>query len=318
MEGFVLQKRDHDLLLGLFESRIMTAAHIAKLFFDGKKEATKKRLQKIKAAGFISERKRRVNEPSVLFLTRKGFALLSNENLLEDYPKLSATTFEKRANVSALTIRHELEVMDVKAAFYSALQRSKQFEITEFSTWPRLHEFKASRPGHSGAEVLVKPDGFIRIHEKEVNGEVSEHTFFLEVDRSTESQATLVARASCYLNYYKSGGFAVRVGARREDYKDFPFRVMIILKSVERRNNTAEQLLQTNPPILTQVHLSTFQEVTKDPLDKIWCRPIDYREVIKTSVFAKPHHMTGYRREQAREKYVEETLRKVSLLEASV
>src|SRR5205823_4480357 len=102
-----IQDRDFALLGGLFESRVMTAAHIAALYFGGSKEAGKKRLQKLKSAGLIGERKRRVNEPAVLFLTRKGFSLLGNEGQLEDFPRLSATAFEKRADVSALTIRHE-------------------------------------------------------------------------------------------------------------------------------------------------------------------------------------------------------------------
>ena len=65
------QKRDFDFLCGLFESRIMTAGHIATIYFDGKREYTKKRLQKIKAAGLIGERRRNANEPAILFLTRK-------------------------------------------------------------------------------------------------------------------------------------------------------------------------------------------------------------------------------------------------------
>jgi hypothetical protein len=159
----------------------MTAAHIATLYFGGKAEAAKKRLQKIKAAGLIGERKRRVNEKSVLFLTRKGHAHLEKQKLLSVFPKLSTAAFEKRASVSELTLRHELEIMDVKAAFHSALKNSNTFSIVEFSTWPRLNEFKARRLSYNGFEVLVKPDGFIRIHEKEKEGGVSEHTFFLEV-----------------------------------------------------------------------------------------------------------------------------------------
>jgi hypothetical protein len=42
-----LQKRDLALLRGLFESRVMTAGHIATLHFDNKPEAAKKRLQKL-------------------------------------------------------------------------------------------------------------------------------------------------------------------------------------------------------------------------------------------------------------------------------
>jgi len=294
----------------------MTSAHTAAIYFDGSKEAAKKRLQKLKAAGLITERKRRVNEPSVLFLTRKGFSLLECEKLLSEFPRLSATAFEKRANVSALTIRHELEVMDVKAAFYSALKNSDTFSIAEFSTWPRLHEFKAHRRGYDSAEILVKPDGFIRIHEKEKDGGVSEHTFFLEVDRSTETQATLVNRAACYLDYYKSGGFAVRNGVSRSAYKDFPFRVLIVLKNAERRNNSAEGLLQNNPPILTQTYLSTFEQVMADPTKEIWIRPVDYRKALKATRFIESKSSGTYRRQAQREELVEEKIRRMGLFDA--
>lgn len=67
--------------------------------------------------------------------------------------------------------------------------------------------------------MLVKPDGFIRIHEKEKGDGLFEHSFFLEVDRSSETQDTLVARAGCYWDYYKSGGFAMRNGAARTAYR---------------------------------------------------------------------------------------------------
>jgi len=61
--GIDLQGRDLALLRGLFECRVMTPGHAAKLYFDGKPEATKKRLQKLKAAGLIGERPRRAFDP---------------------------------------------------------------------------------------------------------------------------------------------------------------------------------------------------------------------------------------------------------------
>ena len=51
-------------------------------------------------------------------------------------------------------------------------------KIDKFSTWPLLHEFKAYRPGHKGTEVLVKPDGFILIHETEADGSKFERDIF--------------------------------------------------------------------------------------------------------------------------------------------
>jgi hypothetical protein len=161
-----------------------------------------------------------------LFLTREGLNLLRGHGALAEYPSFGLPALEKRARVSDITLRHELEVMDVKAAFHTAMGKAEGFSIAEFSTWPLLYQFEAVR--HDHGEVVVKPDGFIRIHEKEANGGLSEHTFFLEVDRSSETLDTLASKASCYLDYYKSGGFAARNGATRSAYKDYPFRVLMV------------------------------------------------------------------------------------------
>lgn len=270
-----IQPRDIEVLRGLFESRVMTLSHLSAIYFDNKAEAAKKRIQKLKKAGLVAERPRRVREPSVLFLTRKGFSLLTDGGHVTDYPRITAANLDKRAQVSALTLRHELEVMDVKAAFCAAIATKPHLCIAEFSTWPILYEFRAFKP--NGESVTVKPDGFIRIHETEADGGVSEHTFFLEVDRSTETQSVLTAKASCYIDFYRRGGLAVRNGRSPEEFKDFPFRVLMVFKTTERRDNTAKALLALNPPILTQVWLATMSEVVDNPLKAAWVQPRDCR-----------------------------------------
>jgi hypothetical protein len=308
----LLQPRDLAILRDLFESRVMTTAHAAALHFAGSKEAAKKRLQKLKVAGFVTERTRRPTEPAALFLTTKGFAHLRDHGVLAEYPALSARTFEKRAAVSELTLRHELEVMDVKAAFHSA-EKTANVSIAEFGTWPLLHQFDVSRNGHG--ETTVKPDGFIRIHEKESDG-TSEHAFFLEVDRSSESLDTLVAKAACYLAHYQSGGFAERNGAPRTAFKEYPFRVLIVCKSAERRNNTALRLLQNNPPIFTHAHLSTQAEVTADPFGAVWLTPAAYRDATKGTPFDSERAPVAqpYRSQPDREAHVEKNAAKCILL----
>jgi hypothetical protein len=286
------------------------------LYFDNKIDAANKRLQKLKACGFISERPRRAFEPSVLFLTRKGLTLLQEQGVLNEYPSFNLPALDRRTRVSDRTIRHELEVMDVKAAFHAAIKTMPSFTIDAFSTWPLLNEFTAFRPGYDGAEVPMKPDGFIRIHETDAAGDKFEHAFFLEVDCSSEVQETLVAKAGCYLDYYRRGGFAVRNGATRDDFKKFPFRVLMVFKNAERRNNTAERLLQNTPPILRLAYLSTFEEVTHDPTGTIWIRPLDYREATKGTPFApeKQPRTWGYRSQTARELFVEQKVRKQRIL----
>jgi hypothetical protein len=312
-----LQNRDLDVLRELFVSRVMTAAHVAALHFDGSREAAKKRLQKLKAAGLIAERPRKATEPAVLFLTRKAFDVLRERGVLAQYPQFPVSALAKRAQVSDITLRHELEVMDVKAAFDSAIRGTEQFSVAAFSTWPLLYQFEAFRHGRGGAEVVVKPDGFIRIHQTEADGGESEHTFFLEVDRSSETQDALVAKAGCYLDYYRSGGFAERNGKPRSAFKDFPFRVLMVFKNAERRNNTAERLLQSTPPILTMVSLTTFAEVTATPLAAIWITPADYRDATRGTPFDPTHRPASYtyRRQTEREALIDSHIKKQSLLD---
>ena len=313
--GIEFQERDLALLRGLFESRVMTSKHVAALYFDGRTEAAKKRLQKLKAAGLVSERPRRAYEPSLLFLGTKAFRLLSDRGCLADYPKLGSDILTKRTQVSALTLRHELDVMDVKTALVGAVAKTRAFRTAEFSTWPMLNQFCARRPS-TRTGVLVKPDGFIRILESESDGGAFEHTFFLELDRSTETQETLADKAGCYLDHYKSGGLAIRFGQPRSAYKDFPFRVLMVFKNAERRNNTAERLIQNTPPILTQTWLTTFQEIVSDPLGGIWMRPFDYREATRSSAFDPDRQTRGvfYRRQGERDRFVESRVPKTQLL----
>ncbi len=89
-----LRDRDVALLRGLFECRIMTAPHVATLFFDGKREDIMKRLATLKATSFLGGRVRRVNEPAILFLTSKAFLFLSRAGHLAGFTQLGANTFE--------------------------------------------------------------------------------------------------------------------------------------------------------------------------------------------------------------------------------
>jgi hypothetical protein len=270
-----IQDRDLLILRGLFEARVMTAEHVAAIYFEGRYEAARKRLQKLKAAGYVGERPRRVYDPAVLFLTRKAFEVLCETGTISDLPRMSWPSLEKRVRVSELTLRHELEVQDVRAAFHLATNKTDGVEIAEFSTWPVLYQFEAFTP--DGEAVTVKPDGFIRIHELSPEGETFEQMFFLEVDRSTETQNTLLTRALCYRDYYQRGGFAVRCGYSPQAFNRVPFRVLMTFKTPERLHNTAAALLAAHPPVLSQVWLTTIADVLTGPLDPIWRRPADLR-----------------------------------------
>lgn len=290
----------------------MMIRHAAALHFSGRQPAAKKRLQRLKAIGLIAERPRKASSPSVLFLTKFGFRLLRERGILDGYPRLSVASHAARAAVSERTIRHELEIMDVKASLASAVAQRTTWRLIEFSTWPRLLQFECSP---FGVPTTVRPDGFIRITRTMADSE-STKAFYFELDRSTEPQATLVLRANCYRAHFKSGGFAARNGERRSDFRKHPFRVLLVLKSTERRNTIAEALLKITPPILTHVWLTTFSEIVRDPLGAVWIRPIDYREAL-VSVFstAAPHRSRRYLRGRVGETLIEKHIKKRQLLD---
>lgn len=308
--SLLIQERDRALLRGLFESRVMMAEHIAALYFDGRTEMTKKRLQKLKAAGLVAERDRLPSEPAILQLGAKGLRFLKESGVLSDYPPASLPTLEKRAQASKLTIAHELDVMSVKASMSAGIRKESRLSVTEFTTWPLLIKFELDG-------VEWKPDGLLRIEETEPDGTPSEYSFFVEVDRSSEDLETLVRKANAYLDYYKTGGFAVWNGASRADYEKFPFRALFVLQNAARRNNLTERLLQGPRPILSLVWLAAIDDLRRDPLGPVWVAPMDYRDAVAGS----PHDIRpaavrfAYKRQTARDEHIEKSVRKRRMLE---
>lgn len=300
-----LQDRDIAILEDFLVCRIMTTAQAAALFFDGRAEAAKKRLQSLKAAGLLAERPRKASDPAVLYLTKAGIEVLDERGVLNRYPTFGVAALVKRAAVSPLTVAHELDVMDTRVAVHAALKREAQRSLVEFSTWPKLHEFESETA--RSMPLVVRPDGFVRVREKGAEGDF-EHAFFVEVDRSSESLDTLVQKAAAYLNYFRSGAFALRCGGKRDHAAKYPFRVLFILKTEERRNNLAERLLLSNPPILTMAYLTASKDALANPLGKVWMRPADYRDAVAGSAFdvvAAPVRF-AYQRRSAREEFVRE------------
>ena len=268
--GVAIQERDFRLLRELYESRIMTRKHIAALLFDGKEEAAKKRVQKLIRAKYITERPRKPYEPAILYLAKIGYDALDTAGILSEYPAQSWKSFQKRVQVSERTITHELSVMDVKARMAEAIREQPHLELAEFSTWPKLYEFRTRKPVTTSGitrqqEVLMKPDGFIRIHEQDGEG-LSEHVFFLEVDRGTESLQQLVSKAIGYRDYYRRGGFAERCGYDPKNPAVCPFRVLVVVSSELRRKHLTQCLLELNPPIKSQMCVLKQCELASESL----------------------------------------------------
>jgi len=280
--GTVLQPRDYTLLQGLLDSRLMTLKHAAVLHFEGKIEAAKKRLQKLHVAGFIHQRTRRPQDPAVYTLGRAGYFRLKQEGMLDPASDTGWLKFWKTRQIGELILRHELAVMDVKTAFVTAIQKRPDLELIEMSVTPDRHAFRAVEavPNGNGMirfkSIIAKPDGFLHVHESGGAQPAVDHFFFLEVDRGTETLSRLLQKARNYGQHYRKGGFAAGLGHQREEYRRFPFRVLMVFRTAARRDNVGRKLLAASAPIKSQVWLATMLELKADPLSSIWLTPKHY------------------------------------------
>ncbi len=267
--GIILGARDLDLLRGLYESRVMTTAHVARIYFEGRAEMAKKRLQKLKSARLVRGRPRSTFERSCLVITSRGIGVLRPAGQLRKYERLPAAPGWKRSQVSGSTLAHELAVMDVKAAFHAAAPSAGR-RVLDFATWPALNRFESG-----GA--TVKPDAFVRVEDLSSEAPGTQSRFYLELDRSTESLRVLVERAQAY----RACGQASRCvapqtwSAQRGRHE---FVALFVLQSEARLQNLARALLAASPPVRSLVWLATQREVLADPFGPIWRRPRDLEQ----------------------------------------
>lgn len=314
--GREFRHRDARLLCALFDSRVLTVTHLARMFFEGTHAAAYKRLAILKKEGLIAERPRIPNQPAALFLAKRGYELLEREGLLQQFPLLPWKHFEKRAQVSPNTLRHELDVGTAKAALVHGIAGVPHLHMQTFTTWPLRCKFATVRREDSGAErpYTLNPDGFLHVHEHVDDGEPYSHYFFLEVDRSSENPSTFADKAYGYQAHYRRGGFAKSLDYPAAEFQDFPFLVLAVLRSTERRNNIAARLVQDPPRTLTQVWCTTLDELDRDPLGAIWIQPRDYLQVTRNTPFdAEKQVFIGYHSDPQREKFVDKNIPKLRL-----
>jgi hypothetical protein len=221
----------------------------------------------------LAERPRRIGAPSILHLTWKGYTALRSSGHVQDDSDFSPKTFARRMEVSAQRLAHELMVADVRAAFTNAMRKHERFSELNFNVWPRRYEFIVNN-GHRS--MPMKPDGHVRFIERQ-DDEESEYHFFFEADTGSEKLDLVVEKCLNYREHYRSGGYAVFCGGKREEYKELPFRVLIVCNSEKRRNNLLGKLLETEPPFSTMILITTLAECVREPLGEIWMTAAAYK-----------------------------------------
>ena len=295
----------------------MTLAQISTLHFDGSYEYAKKRFQRLKAADYVTERKPRHNPgryfASMLSLARPGFAAVADDPLVRS-EQMSWDDLRERLDFAEINLTHELEVVDMKVAFATAIRSAPALGLKEFSTYPRRYQFETEHL-ERGDIFTLKPDGYARV----AGGPGGEQEYFFEWDRSSEAHRKLGIKAFGYQRYLDSGAFAIWNGARPEERAAYPCTPIFILPNEERRNNTAEHLLRLKHP-KTGAHIhrdtilfTTHAEFLADPLGQIYITLDAYRRATAGTAYDPEQHKASAR-VRDRDRLVATRIEKTNLL----
>jgi len=250
-----MQSRDFEILSEIFESPACTRTRIAAKLFDGRYEAAKKRLQQLHRAGLIENNDNSLTGRSILRPTRAALEILGAQ------PRMME-------RVSSRMQKHELMLGDVISALRLAAERQGLFSATTIGDDAG---FSVGCWEHSRDETVI-PDAFFTLQNPFPDS--AQHFFFVEADRSTETQGHLVHLANQYRAYQRSGEFGEKRG-HTYDRRRAPFRVLLVVKTRERLLRTGHSL-RFFAQIGTLVWIATLADVLNDPFGAIWFCPLDF------------------------------------------
>jgi hypothetical protein len=256
--GLRLQERDFQVFRAIAESPACSRANLAAAFFNGSYEAAKKRIQQLAGVGFVRNDSVGFGR-SILSLTEKG------AELLIAHAKTPPTI--RTSPVSPRMIRHERMLADCQFALTA--RADEQDCLVDFSNDPEKAAFCVNCSDHALAET-VRPDGFCSI---QTGFRTPKDFFFIEIDRSTETQGHLIHLGKQYRSYRRSGEFTARFGNQYEANQP-SFRVLLIMKSPQRLENTLKNL-RFHAGVGTLFWLTVFDSFVRDPFGRIWRCPAD-------------------------------------------
>lgn len=233
-----LTERDQQIILTVYEYRLLSSHQIEALFFPSTKENThsrrsacQRRLQLLYHHGFLD----RLPQPVILGKGRAPFVYALDgagadfvANILGN-DRAEVGWKPKHNELGPQFLDHSLVINDVRAVM-QLLVESGVFETVEWTDELKLKsaEMKEKVPYlMQGARAVRKfPDGYFVI--KLSTGQVA--YFFLEVDQGTMTNARWQEKVKAYHEFRQSGRSKKYYGTRN-------FRVLAVTTSERRLNN---------------------------------------------------------------------------------
>lgn len=198
-----LSAQDRHILELIADFRLVTGAHILRLFFHDRGEsgarAGRRCLERFVRLGLVRRLERRIggvragSSSFIYCLDSLGQRVL---NL--DGPR-------RRLNEpSAAFVKHTLAVADLYVELIEAARASNGAEVLGYETEPDCWR----RFGRAAGEHVLRPDLYVRIGIGEL-----EYRWFVEVDRATEHLPAIIRKSTVYHDYYHAGVEQDRTGS---------------------------------------------------------------------------------------------------------
>lgn len=154
------------------------------------------------------------------------------------------------------SIHHILAVNDFRIAFKQGARKRKEVEFKRWIPEKELLDEYETRIDGKKKKRRFKPDGYGRyLYQDKL------YSFFLEMDRSTQTNKTFQGKIKRYLNYKRSGRYSERFGVRS-------FKLLVVTTTQKRLANLKEATEEVTDKIVWFTTLKMMQ--SQGLFETIW------------------------------------------------
>jgi len=220
----ILQRRDKDIILSVYENRFLRRDQIERLFF-GNTASCNQRLMKLYQNKYLDRLFQPVSFGStqaVYGLDKRGADIVA----LELGVDRSEIHWKRRDNrVEFLFLEHTLDIAEFRLCLMKAIQKDRTADILFWQREGKELQDRVENPKGNSNYLPINPDAFFGIQTAE-----GKSFYFVEIDRGTESNRRFIKKITAYKQYWKTKKYQDRYNFRS-------FRVLIVTTTQKRLNN---------------------------------------------------------------------------------
>ena len=223
----ILQPRDREILAAVYGHRFLSSSQIRDMFF-GCTTRSNTRMKKLWENQYLDRHYLRPlafhgSSQAIYSLGQRGVDIVT-ESLGIDRAEVKRNR-DKDCQINPFFIEHILSINDFRISFQEAVERHTELQ---FERWINERDIQDEYRLHRNGRVIrhrIRPDGYGRYWYKE-----KLYSFFLELDRSTETDGKFEGKVRSYVDYSRSGRYYQTFGVRF-------FRVLAVTTTARRLSN---------------------------------------------------------------------------------